>query len=76
MKKGGYSRFFSRGKNIGWRKPRQRKWKKDKEKGRWTKKVGSGKKHKGEHKREDTKRRTQTKKVTTTKKVSVFYIGT
>jgi hypothetical protein len=27
---------------MGWRKRRQRKWKKNKEKVRWTKKVGSG----------------------------------
>jgi hypothetical protein len=31
------------GRNMGWRRRRQRKWNKDKEKGRWTKKVGSGK---------------------------------
>jgi hypothetical protein len=28
---------------MGWRKPRQRKWTKDKEKGRWTKKRETGK---------------------------------
>jgi hypothetical protein len=43
MKKGGDKRYFSRGRNMGWRKRRQRKWKKDKEKGRWTKKVVSRK---------------------------------
>jgi hypothetical protein len=35
---------------MEWRKRRQWKWKKDKEKGRWTKKVGFGK---------ETQRRTQ-----------------
>jgi hypothetical protein len=40
MKRGGDSRFFSRRRNRGWR---QRKWKKEKEKGRWTEKMGTGK---------------------------------
>jgi hypothetical protein len=34
---------------------------KNKEKGRRTKKMSSGKKHKGEHKREDTKGNTREK---------------
>jgi hypothetical protein len=28
---------------MGWKKRRQRKWKKDKEKGRWTMRMGAGK---------------------------------
>jgi hypothetical protein len=28
---------------MGWRKRRQRKWKKEKENGRWAKKMGTGK---------------------------------
>jgi hypothetical protein len=62
-KKGDY-RFFSRGRNVGWRKRRQRKW---------TKKVGSGKKGKGEHKREDTMGKAQVTEITKTTKVKVLY---
>jgi hypothetical protein len=56
----------------GFRKRRQGKCKKGKEKGRWTKKVASGKKHKGEYKREDTKGRAEAKNITKTAKVRVF----
>jgi hypothetical protein len=38
--------------NRRWRKRRQRKWKKDKEKGRRTKKIGTGKEmHRGRQRR-------------------------
>jgi hypothetical protein len=43
MKIGGDWKFFSRRRKMGWRKGRQRKWKKDEQKGRWTKKMGTGK---------------------------------
>jgi hypothetical protein len=54
---------------------RQRKCKKYKEKGRWTKKMRSGKEanHKGEHKRENMKGRAQAKMITKTAKVRVLY---
>jgi hypothetical protein len=43
MKIGGDWKFFSRRRKMGWRKGRQREWKKDEQKGRWTKKMGTGK---------------------------------
>jgi hypothetical protein len=44
MKKRGDWGFFSRCRKRRWRKGRQRKWTKDKEKGRWTKKRENGRK--------------------------------
>jgi hypothetical protein len=47
---------------------RQRKCKKYKEKGRWTKKMRSGKEAQREHKRENMKGRAQAKMITKTAK--------
>jgi hypothetical protein len=45
---------------MGWRKQRQHKWKNNKEKGRWTKKMGTGKEVQ-RRTRENTKREGKTK---------------